>query len=130
MIKTRVSSLSSSQEIFMREKPFYDTALKQAGYKEEIYFTEKQPPSKKRNRKRKVIWFNPPFSLGVKTNVAGKFLGLISKHFGKSPLKKYFNRQTIKVSYSTTANMENIINSHNQRHAQISTKSSNIFKNL
>ena len=114
MISSRLSSLSSSKEIFMKEKPFYDTALKKAGYSDGIQFVEKQSQSrKKRTRHRKVIWFNPPYNQNVKTNVAGRFLGLIDKHFGKSHLKKYFNRQTIKVSYSTTANMEKIISGHN-----------------
>ena len=46
-------------------------------------------------------------------NVAGKFLSLVNKHFGSSQLRNYFNRQTIKVSYSTMANIENIISGHN-----------------
>ena len=115
MIASRISSLSSSKEIFTKEKPFYDTALRQAGYTEEIQFIEKQRPStKKKIRRRKVIWFNPPYSQNVKTNVAGKFLNLVDKHFSNSNLRKYFNRQTVKVSYSTTANMEDIISGHNK----------------
>ena len=47
--------------------------------------------------------------------MAGKFLCLVGKHFDNIQLEKNSNRQTIKVSYSTTANMENIISGHNQR---------------
>ena len=114
MISTRISSLSSSKEVFMKEKPFYDAALKKAGYKDEIHYIEKQTTlNVKRKRHRKVIWFNPPYSVNVKTNVAGKFLSLVDKHLGSSHLKKYFNRQTIKVPYSTAARIDKIISDHN-----------------
>ena len=124
MIGQRISKLSSSKEIFLDEKPFYDTALKMSGYNEEINFEEPKSTTKKKQRSRQIIWFNPPFSQSVQTNVAAQFLGLIDKHFGNSNLKKYFNRQTIKVSYSTTSNMQNVINSHNRK--VISTPPSNI----
>ena len=118
MISARISSLSSSKEIFNAEKPFYDAALQKAGYKDHISYVNKPDksglPRGRRIRSRKVIWFNPPYSQNVKTNVAGKFLKLIDQHFGSSNLKKHFNRQTIKVSYSTTANMDSIISGHNK----------------
>ena len=68
---------------------------------------------KKRNRRRNVIWFNPPFNKEVSTNIAARFLKLIDKHFPKeSPLYKHFNRNTITVSYCCLPNMNNIISSH------------------
>ncbi len=40
----------------------------------------KQAPQKTcRNRQRNIIWFNPPFSKNVKTNIAHNFLCLIDK---------------------------------------------------
>ena len=125
MIASRISALSSSKEVFDKEKPFYDTALKRAGYSEQIKFVEQTSSKKNRLRRRKVIWFNPPYSQNVKTNVAGKFLSLVNKHFGSSQLRKYFNRQTIKVSYSTMANMENIISGHNLKVIKESTTLNN-----
>ena len=69
---------------------------------------------KTRNRKRNVIWFNPPFNKNVTTNIAHKFLNLVDKHFPKTnKLHKIFNRNTIKVSYGCTNNMSQIIKSHN-----------------
>ena len=47
---------------------------------------DKEKDKEKKNkekRKRNIIWFNPPFSLGVKTNVGKKFLALVDKHFPK-----------------------------------------------
>ena len=63
--------------------------------------TESRSQNEKRKRSRNIIWFNPPYSKTVRTNVAGDFLKSIDKHFPKtSPLHKIFNRNTIEVSYS------------------------------
>ena len=58
--------------------------------------------------------------MNVKTNIGKKFLALVRKHFDNSSLKKIFNKNTVKVSYSCMPNMKNIINSHNKK--MISTK--------
>ena len=50
----------------------------------------------------------------MKTNVGAKFLGLIDKHFKGTPLGKYFNRSTVKISYSCLPNIEAIISGHNK----------------
>ena len=72
---------------------------------------------KKRNRKRNIIWFNPPFNKNIKTNIGKTFLKLIDKHFPRSSkLHKIFNRNTIKVSYSCRENnMSMIIIKHNKK---------------
>lgn len=52
----------------------------------------------------------------MKTNVAKTFLHLIDKHFPRThKLHKIFNRNTVKVSYSCTENIEKIIKSHNTK---------------
>ena len=49
-------------------------------------------------------------------NVAKTFLRLTNKHFPRSnKLNKIFNRNTVKVSYSCTENMANIIKGHNNK---------------
>ncbi len=64
----------------------------------------------RRNRQRNIIWFNPPFSKNVKTNIARNFLCLIDKHFPPNhKLHKIFNRNTVKVSYSCMNNVKSII---------------------
>ena len=104
MITKRISSLSSNQQVFNEEKSIYVKALKNSGYPSEMKYT---PPSQyKRQRKHKPIYYNPPFSLNVKTNIGAAFLKLIDKHFPRGhKLNKYFNRSTVKVSYSTMPNM-------------------------
>ena len=58
----------------------------------------------------------PPFNLAVKNKIARTFIKLVEKHFSGSPwLKKLFNKNNLKVSYSCTSNISNIINNHNKR---------------
>ena len=79
------------------------------------------PPNHEQNnarwkRNRKIIWFNPPFNLDVSTNVAKIFMNLIEKHFPRSSkLHKIFNENTVKVSYTCTQNMSQIIKGHNKK---------------
>ena len=75
-----------------------------------------RPTKRKRNRKKNIIWFNPPYSRNVSTNIEKKFLHLVDKHFPRSnKLHKIFNRNTVKVSYSCTDNMAKIIKNHNKK---------------
>ena len=70
------------------------------------------PTTNQKNQKREIetIWFNPPFSKSVSTNVATTFLQLVMKHFPTShKLHKIFNFNTGKVSRSCINNMSKII---------------------
>ena len=63
-----------------------------------------------------LLWFNPPYSKNVATNIGKSFLKLIDKHFPEgSQLNKIFNRNTVKVSYSCMSNVASIIKSHNKK---------------
>ena len=74
------------------------------------------PKQKSRNRKRNILWFNPPWNLEVKTNIGKEFLKLVEECFHpENPLSKICNRKTVKVSYSTTPNMEQIIAGKNAK---------------
>ena len=119
MVQSRLSELSKTKRIFQEEIKPYETALCQAGHNEKLEYTNQYTftsTSKKRNRHRNVIWYNPPFNKEVSTNLAAKFLRLIDKHFPKdSPLHRHFNRSTIKVSYSCLPNINNIIANHNKK---------------
>ena len=69
-----------------------------------------------RNRNRKVIWFNLPFCKLTNIDIGKYFLNLLDKHFNRdNPLRKIFNMNTVKISYSCTKNMYNILNNHNRR---------------
>ena len=99
-IGRRISDLSQNEEIFSKAKPYYQEALKSSGYNEKILYTnERKSTSRKRSGKRKIIWFNPPYSKNVQTNVAKILFRLVNKHFSKKhKFHKIFNRNTVKVS--------------------------------
>lgn len=97
-IGRRISELCSSEEALKNTAPAYNEALKSAGYNQEIEYQDTSATREgKKNRSRKIIWYNPPFSKNVKTNIGANFLKLISKHFPKgSKLHKIFNKNTAK----------------------------------
>ena len=116
-INDRLCSLSSSEAQFNAHKETYKNALSKAGHHTELKYKAPQNKDKtKRKRKRQIIWFNPPMNRALKTNVGKKFLQLIDLHFPKhNHLSKILNRKSIKISYSCTSNMKNLIKLHNQR---------------
>ena len=115
MVSTRLSKLSCSEEEFHKSKPFYEDILKKSGYSEGLVYKPNASKPTKRKRQRNIIWYNPPFSLSVKTNIGRRFLSLIKKHFSKHKYQKIFNSNTIKLSYSCMPNIRNTIRSHNKK---------------
>ena len=116
-MKKRISTLSSNETIFNELKEIYKKALEKSGYRQPLRYhhSNENVSNNKRNRKRNVIWFNPPFSANVKTKVGNYFLDLIRKHFPPGhKFSKEFNRNTIKVSYSFMANIKTKIRKHNK----------------
>jgi hypothetical protein len=117
-ICNRISNLSDSEESFKNTIPLYEKALKESGYKHKCTYNQNNPPNpRNRTRKRKnIIWFNPPFSKNVVTNVGREFFKILDRHFPRnSPLNKIFNRNTVKLSYSCMDNIATIINTHNKK---------------
>ena len=77
-----------------------------------VYVTEFH----KRNRKRKIIWYNPPYNGNVEINVGKKFHKIIDQCFPPfNKLHKVLNRSTIKLSYSCMPNIVVIIKVKNKR---------------
>ena len=90
-------------------------ALKNTGYQATLKF-EKPSQNARRNRNRQVIWFNPPFSLNVKTFIGKEFFKLIRKDFSRNhSFRKILNVTTIKISYSSMKSMKNLIKQHSAR---------------
>ena len=117
MISERISNLSCNSKEFDKVKESYGTALTDSGYKQPMKFVPKR--EKKKTRKRNILWFNPPFSKNVKTNVGKKFMNLIRKHFpADHKFHKIFNFNNIKISYSCTPNIKNVIQQHNSKNLQ------------
>ena len=105
----------SFEEAFNNSKEEYQKALNNSGYDFTLKFeSQDEERNKKRKRRRNVLWFNPPFSNNVKTNVGKRFLHLIKKHFPKKHrLHKIFNKNTVKLSYSCLPNIKTTIKTNN-----------------
>ena len=77
-INRRLSEISYDKESFDKAAPFYQKALDNSGYKHLLTFSSNIPTqtsnSKRKNRKRDIIWYNPPFSKNVSTNIGRTFL--------------------------------------------------------
>ncbi|KAL9982995.1 hypothetical protein ACROYT_G005115 [Oculina patagonica] len=117
-ISTRISGLSCDTDEFNKASQVYNDALKFSGYRDSLRYVrdDNRTDRRRRNRPRNIIWFNPPYSENIQTNIARSFLHLVDKHFPRSHiLHKVFNRNNVKVSYSCTNNMASIIKSHNSR---------------
>ena len=87
--------------------------------------TNNQDP-KSRRKNRNITWFNPPYNIEAKTNLGKEFLKLVDECFPPNhKLSKIINRKTIKVSYSTTQNMQKLISGKNSK---ILSKEENISR--
>ena len=73
-INSRLSTLSSDEKSFKTSAPLYEQALLHSNYNTKLIYSAEKPESstEKTNQKRRrnVIWFNPPYSKNVRTNVA------------------------------------------------------------
>ena len=117
-VNKRLSELSSSKELFDNAKGEYERALKESGLEHNLKFDPPQADNtrQRKQRNRKIIWFNPPYCASLTTNLGKEFLKLIDKNFPvSSHLHKIINRKTVKLSYSCTSNMKQIIQAHNKK---------------
>ena len=120
-VNNRLSRLSSSDAIFNAAAPPYQEALRKAGYSHKLVYNPPRPDNevgapRRRCRKRRITWFNPPFSKMVKSNIASTFLNIIDQCFPEGHvLRSTFNRNTVKASYRTMTNMAQILSKHNKK---------------
>ena len=116
-INRRLSSISSDQDVFNEAAPPYQEALRKSGYTHKLEFKPppQGPPTQRRKRRRNVIWFNPPYNKNVKTSIGRAFISLINRSFPTGhKLRKIFNRNTLKLSYSCMPNVKQLIDGHNK----------------
>ena len=108
---------ASNKEVFNTDKGDYEEPLKRSGYSNfSLSFHQSRTSHIKPQRHRNIIWFNPPNSRAVITNVAKKLLQLIDLDFAPSnKFHKIVNRNNVKISYCCTQNVGNIIKSHNKK---------------
>ena len=120
-INKRLSSISCNKEVFDKAVPVYRDALAKSGYSHKLEFDPEAATARNKNsnKKRRITWFNPPFSQNVKTKVGEKFLNLIDSCFPTNhPLHKICNRNTLKLSYRCTPNIGAIISAKNSKSLQ------------
>ena len=97
-IEKRLSINSSNEKIFKEATPVYEEALKKSGYDKKLSYTPQKQNKNNKNRKRNIIWFNPPFSNNVSTKVGKHFLTLLDVHFPPHhKFNKNFNRNSVKI---------------------------------
>ena len=111
---------TSNEQIFKESIAMCEEALKKSGFRENLKYVreevDKHGKEEKKRRKRKIIWFSPPYSNNLKSNVGKQFLRLVRQHFPKGhKLHKTFNKNTLKVSYSCLRSMSSILTSHNKK---------------
>ena len=116
-VNRRLSKISADKNIFDAAIPPYQEALSRSGYDHILeYIPDQDFTTKKKNRRRSVTWFNPPFSMNVRSNVGKEFLSLLDRAFPPSnPLHKLFTRQTVKISYKRMPNMAQAVAGHNTK---------------
>ena len=115
-VNKRLADLSSSEEIFRDSVKEYQSALDKCGYKHKLEYSPTPRREYRRNRQRNIVWFNPPWSKNVKTDIGKSFFKLLEKHFPENHiLRPIINRNKVKLSYSCMANVNRIIASHNKR---------------
>ena len=111
-----LSNNSSNREIFERTKQEYEEALKNDGYRVNLEYKNRDRigTQGKRNRPRKILWFNPPYNMEVVNNLGKEFFKILKRNFPSgSQLHKIFNKNCIKLSYSCMPNINGIINRSN-----------------
>ena len=116
-IETLLSNLSYTEIIFRESTTHYQNNLRQSGYKKKLTYKPTDTNHQKHSKhKRKIIWFNPPFSKNVSTKIGKSFLSLLGLHFPKKHIySSIFNKNKIKVSYTCMQNIKSVINNHNMK---------------
>ncbi len=115
-VNKRINAQSCDRQTFDRAAPTYNDALSKSNFNVQLEYEQHNNTNKRQTRQRNVLWYNPPYSKNVKTNLAQNFLQLIDKHFPpNNKLHKLFNRHTVRVSYSCNENMRTFISRHNKK---------------
>ena len=122
MVNKRLNMLSSSEEMFNSAVQQYQEALEDSEYEHKLEYQEvnifemNEGSKKKRRRYKHEFWFNPPWNMNVQTKVGEAFLKALDSEIKEdNPLKKVFNRHTIRISYSNMPNMSKVISTHNSK---------------
>ena len=118
-VNMRINSISANRKTFNKCKLPYDRALGNSGYSQKLeYVVKNNNPinKKKKNRPRKVIWYNPPYCRLSNIDIGRRYIDLIYRCFPEEhPLRKICNKSNLKISYSCCKNIDRIISAQNSR---------------
>ena len=94
--------------------------MKKSGYKVSLKYTpaqnEGENNQQKEQRKQKIMGFNPPYSVNVKTNIRNLFLKLLDRHFSRAyKFHKMFAWNMAKVSYYCMKSLGSKISCHHKQ---------------
>ena len=111
----RISEISSNEST-----PCYENALKRADITSPKNICQhkikNENNQQREQRKQKIIWFNPSYSLSVKTNVGKFLLKLLNCHFPRArKFHKIFSSNTVKVSYCCMKNIGSLRSAQNKQ---------------
>ena len=82
-IQTRLSNLSSTETIFKESTAYYENNLQVSGHNKKLTYKPTDTNHQRHSKhKRKIMWFNPPFSKNISTEVFSK---LVRPTFPKKP---------------------------------------------
>ena len=77
---SQLSSISSSKKNFFESMPIYQEAVIKSRFDEKLeYQKNTSTKTSKQQRKRKIIWTNPPFSIKVSTSVGCYLVNKLTK---------------------------------------------------
>ena len=115
-INKRLSSLSSDKTSFDQSAPPYQKALDESGYRYTLRYEPNAPTKRKTDNGTKYSGISPHSAKMLAPISDTRFLTLVDNHFPRDhKLRKIFNRNTIKISYSCMNNTKQIIDNHNKR---------------
>ena len=122
-VNIRINSISSDRGTFDNSKQPYNRALLESGHppnRQLKYIQEDNKlHKKKKNRTRKVVWYNPPYCRLSSINIGRRFIDLVFRCFPEEhPLRKICNKSNLKISYSCCKNVDRIISAHNSKTLQ------------
>ena len=111
----------------------YQEALDKAGHKHKLVYEKVDIHSlnkKKKQRKKSVIYFVPPFDRRVKTKIGQKFLQILDKTIPKGHiLYPVLNRHRVKLGYTNMPNLMRKVSHHNSKVSREARLNQNIANN-
>ena len=102
---------------FYKTAQYYEQRPASCGYNEKLTYQQQGEnigniKNMRKNRKRNIVWFNPPYNKSLKTNIGKYFFRLRTTFFHQV---KIFNKNTLKLSYSCMLNLKAKIDGHNKK---------------